>query len=96
MSKTPTYTYSGSLGTTITPIHNTHINTLDTYTMESPVWVDGKDLYERLKSIEDRLAIVGSVDENLLKKYPTLKQAYDNYKLVEALVMSKEGNSGLE
>lgn len=40
---------------------------------------------ERLSVIEERLAIL-SPNEELMEKYPALREAYEHYKTVEALV----------
>ena len=47
------------------------------------------DLLEVVRSIQDRLAII-EADATLMEKFPALKEAYDNYKLIEAMV--KEGD----
>lgn len=46
---------------------------------------------KRLDEIEKRLAIINP-DEVLMEKYPALKEAYDHYKMIEAMVnQNKEG-----
>lgn len=42
-------------------------------------------LSKRLTTIEERLAIV-IPDEDLMSRFPSLKEAYDHYKLIEKLV----------
>lgn len=48
------------------------------------------DIKERISAIEDRLAIIRP-DEALQEKYPSLKEAYDHYKLIEKLVKDQNG-----
>lgn len=47
------------------------------------------EVNKRLLEIENRLAII-LPNEELLNKFPALKEAYDNYKLIEKLVKSNE------
>lgn len=47
-----------------------------------------KTIDERLKTIENRLAIIVP-DIQQIQKYEALKQAYDEYKAVEALCYGK-------
>src|ERR1700756_3958689 len=49
-------------------------------------------LHKRLDQIEERLSII-KTDEYLMEKYPSLKEAYDAYKLIEALVRDNYGKS---
>jgi D-mannonate dehydratase len=49
-----------------------------------------RELLSRIKDIEQRLAIVVPGEE-LHNKYPALKEAYDHYKLIEALVYNENG-----
>lgn len=51
--------------------------------------VQGQDLQELLNQINDRLAILVP-DEDKLKKFAALKQAYDNYKLLEQLCRDED------
>ncbi len=48
------------------------------------------DIKERISAIEDRLAIIRP-DEVLQEKYPSLKEAYEHYKLIEKLVKVQNG-----
>jgi hypothetical protein len=50
--------------------------------------VGGKDIMDILDKIQDRLAILVP-DPALLEKYEALKQAYDQYKLLEALCVEQ-------
>lgn len=52
---------------------------------------DGKpamNLAETLEKISDRLAIL-EPDLEKMEKYPALKEAYENYKIVEALIANE-------
>ena len=51
--------------------------------------VQGVDVVTMLQQIQDRLAILVP-DPKLLDKYEALKQAYDNYKLLEALCIDAD------
>jgi hypothetical protein len=48
------------------------------------VKINGQDIGKTLESIQDRLAILVP-DPKLLDKYEALKQAYEHYKVLEAL-----------
>ena len=50
--------------------------------------VGGRDVLALLDKIQDRLAIL-IPDPDLLEKYEALKQAYDQYKLLEALCVEQ-------
>jgi hypothetical protein len=50
--------------------------------------VNGANISEILEKIQDRLAILVP-DPKRLEKYEALKQAYDNYKLLEALCVDE-------
>lgn len=72
-------------------------NTNITYTVGTGIngdatWVDYDSkintVSSRLDKIEERLLII-QPDQELMKKYPALKEAYDHYKLIEALVNDK-------
>lgn len=52
------------------------------------VKINGQDLAETLKTIQDRLAILVP-DPKLLDKYEALKQAYEHYKTLEALCVEQ-------
>lgn len=52
------------------------------------VTINGQNLAETLRGIQDRLAILVP-DPKLLDKYEALKQAYDHYKLLEALCVEQ-------
>lgn len=46
------------------------------------------DLDDRLRRLEEQMLIVAPpIDQ--ISKYPALKEAYDHYKLIERLVLSK-------
>ncbi len=51
------------------------------------------DIKERISAIEDRLAIIRP-DEVLQEKYPSLKEAYEHYKLIEKLVRDQNATKG--
>jgi len=50
--------------------------------------VQGVDIKQALEQIQNRLLILVP-DPALLEKYEALKQAYDNYKLLEALCVDE-------
>jgi len=50
--------------------------------------VNGANISQILEKIQDRLAILVP-DPKRLEKYEALKQAYDNYKLLEALCVDE-------
>jgi hypothetical protein len=50
--------------------------------------VNGANISELLEKIQERLAILVP-DPKRLEKYEALKQAYDNYKLLEALCVDE-------
>jgi len=52
------------------------------------VKIDGKDLAETLKTVQDRLSILVP-DPALLDKYQALQQAYEHYKMLEALCIDE-------
>lgn len=52
---------------------------------EGDIIMDGVSLKETLEGIQDRLSILQPRPE-LLEKYEALKQAYEHYKTLEALV----------
>ena len=47
-----------------------------------------KKVIERIEEIEKRLLIIVPAEE-LHEKFPALKEAYDHYKVIEAIVHSK-------
>lgn len=51
---------------------------------------DFKEVLSRLSTIEDRLCILQPSLE-LHDKYPALREAYENYKLIEKLVNEQSG-----
>jgi len=59
------------------------------------VIIDGVSLKESIKSINERLAIL-TPDLEKLEKYASLKQAYDHYKMLEALIGNDEGTPTIE
>ena len=88
-----TYTFSGSLDSTIDIGYNTSPAGLDLSMTGSNIenydWkLEPTDLdvvKERLKTIEDRLAILVP-DPEKLEKWEALKEAYDHYKSLEGLI----------
>lgn len=52
--------------------------------------VQGKNLNILLNSIEDRLAIISDVNPKKLEKYAALKEAYEQYRLIEKLINDPE------
>jgi hypothetical protein len=53
------------------------------------VTINGQNLSETLRSIQDRLAIL-IPDPKLLDKYEALRQAYEHYKTLEALCVEQD------
>lgn len=47
------------------------------------------DLDERLRAVEKRLLLIAPSD-GVLSKYPALKEAYDNYRIIEKLTLGDE------
>lgn len=45
-----------------------------------------QEVQKEIKQIKDRLCLLDNPDSNLMKKYPALKEAYENYKMIEKLV----------
>lgn len=73
-------------------------NATNTVTFQTPVENDitlrrpGKPdlkLGEAIDQIMDRLAII-TADEEKMKKYPALREAYDHYKLIEAMIANDD------
>ena len=54
--------------------------------------VNGANISQILEKIQDRLAILVP-DPKRLEKYEALKQAYDNYKLLEALCVDETNST---
>jgi hypothetical protein len=80
----PNPNFIGGLGTTISSgtIWN---STLD---INLPGDENFKKVIERIEEIEKRLLIVVPKEE-LYEKYPALKEAYDHYKVIEAIVYNE-------
>lgn len=53
------------------------------------VTINGQNLAQTLRGIQDRLAILVP-DPKLLDKYEALKQAYEHYKTLEALCVEQD------
>jgi hypothetical protein len=67
---------------THTHIINSAVNTEWTTPNEAEL----KTIDRRLEEIEKRLHILTKPNQELLDKYPALKEAYDHYKLIEKLI----------
>ena len=63
------------------PSNNTISNVDDIH------FTDGSTLTNRLKAIEDRLSILVP-DPKLHEQYESLREAYEHYKLMEALLLN--------
>lgn len=63
------------------PSNNTIFNVDDIH------FTDGSTLTNRLKAIEDRLSILVP-DPKLHEQYESLREAYEHYKLMEALLLN--------
>lgn len=84
------YTVGGTTSYTVTG------STYNQYPSGSDVIIkrDGKEDIHVAKSIEaimERLCIIEPAFE-MMEKYPALKAAYENYKMIEALVKNDQGN----
>ena len=55
---------------------------------EGNVFVKGKNLNVILEKFEDRLAIISDPDPKKQEQFAALKEAYDNYRLIEKLVQN--------
>jgi hypothetical protein len=56
---------------------------------ESDIFVQGKSMKAWMEGVEKRLSILEPKPE-LLEKYASLKQAYDHYKTLEAILYEQE------
>jgi hypothetical protein len=56
---------------------------------ESDIFVQGKSMKAWMDAVEKRLLILEPKSE-LLEKYQSLKQAYDHYKTLEAILYEQE------
>ena len=56
---------------------------------EGKVMINGADIAETLRTIQDRLSIL-IPDPARLEKYEALKQAYEHYKTLEALCVEED------
>jgi hypothetical protein len=91
------YTIATSTGPTWTNLTNgtstgASIQVKGDAEFEGKVKINGQDLAETLKAIQDRLAILVP-DPKLLDKYEALKQAYEHYKTLEALCVDEDTTS---
>ena len=74
---------------TVNPAVNIHSNGID-LNSGADIKLGNVSLRETLETLQERLAILVP-DPEKLEKYEALKQAYDHYKLLEALC-NEEGN----
>ena len=81
-------------------VHTYDYSSVDTISINDPIDYDliinrpGKPpmrVGKTLEKIMDRLAIL-EPDFDKMDKYPALREAYDNYKLVEAMLTGDEPN----
>lgn len=79
ISSLPSSALSGGV---LSGIANATLGSVTNGTMQRDTSVE--QMHQRLTSIEERLAII-SPDLVKLEKFAALKQAYDNYKLIETL-----------
>lgn len=88
---TNVYTYSPyTVGTDTFTISDSSITSVDDLVINRP----GKPplkVAQTLESIMDRLAIL-EPDFDKMDRYPALREAYDNYKTIEALLVGDEPN----
>ena len=56
--------------------------------IEGKLKMHGYDVAQLLDKICDRLAIIMEPDEERLRQFPALKKAYNQYKVIDALVSS--------
>lgn len=81
-----------TLGSTVYAGDPAHVYVNDGTTWVNTVWEDpNTKICKRLDKIEERLAIIHESEEleENLKKFPALKEAYKEFKLVEALCKGK-------
>lgn len=57
--------------------------------------IDMDKLYETVNTLAERLAVI-SADEDLMAKYPTLRDAYNSYQLIETLVKNDQNQEDEE
>jgi hypothetical protein len=92
---------NGTSGTTVTyPWAGTGVNTFyttnyaytnsRTHITENDITIDGKSLKDFMEKVEERLMII-TPDLEKLEKYEALRNAYEQYKIIEALISKKEG-----
>jgi hypothetical protein len=74
----------GSLWTNTTATTSPNMTVGKVKITETDIEIDGMSLRDILKSLQDRLAILVP-DPEKLKEFEALKQAYDHYKILEAL-----------
>jgi len=74
----------GSLWTNTTATTSPNMTVGKVKITETDIEIDGMSLRDILKSLQDRLAILVP-DPKKLKEFEALKQAYDHYKILEAL-----------
>lgn len=83
----------GGGGYNVMPPGNWGLGAIPQATYSNTAYVDQAALAkvtERLKLIEDRLAIITDPDPEKLGKYAALRLAYENYKMLERLCIDTE------
>jgi hypothetical protein len=85
------YTYSPyTVGTNTFSITDNSVSNVDDLVINRPGKPPMK-VAQTLESIMERLAILGP-DFDKIDRYPALREAYDNYKIIEALLAGNESD----
>lgn len=78
----------GNLTFSTNPVNQSSLHVKGDVEIEGNLKVKGHDMAKLLTKIEDRLAILMEPDQEKLRQFPALKKAYDQYKVLDALVSS--------
>lgn len=78
----------GNLTFSTNPVNQNSLHVKGDVEIEGNLKVKGRDMAKLLIKIEDRLAILMEPDQEKLRQFPALKKAYDQYKVLDALVSS--------
>ncbi len=76
---------------------STYSNNITTTTLDDVVFpsdesrnINIMEMNDRLARIEKHIGIIGNPDPDMLKKYEMLKNAYEEYKMIEKLCLGGE------
>lgn len=81
--------YSPTWVTTSNPVTVTQKATVELKGEDADLVINGVSLNKTLQGIQERLNILVP-DPNLLEKYETLQEVYNQYKMLEALLMESK------